>query len=189
MKSILDTTQWRYNPAWSLLDPLEAPLWNDPRVSAKSKGVWGYMKSKPYGWDFSAERMARNFTDGKKAIQSAFIELEEAGYLSRTKLKTGRVSYTLVDDPWVGVEPTVEKSPLAKYHVFLDGRNATLGGTQKDAVDAIVLAYSAYYVTKAQATKAIDGRVFDSYAEILEWMNSDKNAIDEALELPLSVDF
>lgn len=189
MKSILDTTTWRYNPVWSLLDPLESPLWNDSRLSAKSKGVWGYMKSKPHDWDFSAERMAKDFTDGRKTMLNAIKELEATGYLSKLKLKTGRVYYSLSDDPWIGIEPEIKKSPIAKYHVILDEPSTSIGGTIGDAVDALMLAYGAYSITKQEAIEAIDGRTFSSYEDIIEWMDSDKGSIDESLNLPLVSSF
>ena len=189
MKSLLDTTEWRYNPVFSLLDPLEAPIWSDSRISAKSKGIWGYMKSKPYGWDFSADRMAMDFTDGKKAIQSAFKELVKNGYMSRIKLSTGRVHYTLSDDPWIGVEPTIKKSPLARFNIILDHPATDIGYATKDAVEALRLAYGVYSITKEQALKAIDGRTFSSYNDIIDWMDSHKDSIDQSLELPTTTEF
>ena len=190
MKSLLDgTTEWRYNPKWSLDDMLESPIWRDSRLSAKSKGIWAYMKSKPFGWDFSAERMAKEFTDGRRAIQNGLQELESIGYLGRQKLKTGRVYHTIVDDPWVGIEPTIEKSTIAKYHVFLDECNSTIGHAFKDAMDALMLAYSAYFITKDQAIEAIDGRTFTSYSDILDWLDTDRDSIDEKLNLPLAANF
>jgi hypothetical protein len=190
MKTLLDgKTEWRYNPKFSLLDPLESPLWNDSRLSAKSKGIWGYMKSKPHGWDFAAERMANDFTDGKKGVQSSIRELESNGYLERKKLSTGRVHYFIVEDPWVGIEPTIEKSSIAKYHVFLDEPTESIGHSTNDAVEALMLAYGAYDITREQAIDAIDGQTFTSYHHILDWLDSDKDTIDHILDLPLAVNF
>lgn len=189
MKSLLDTTEWRYNPAFSLLDPLESPLWNDPRLSAKSKGLWGYMKSKPYGWDFSAERMANDFTDGRRAVQNGLQELEAGGYLARTKLSTGRVHHHLVEDPWIDIEPTIQKSPSAKYEVFVEEPTKDIGYSKKETVDALMLAYGAYSITREQALEAIGEETFSSYHDILAWMDAEKDSIDNSLDLPLVSSF
>lgn len=189
MKSLLDTTEWRYNPAFSLLDPLESPLWNDSRLSAKSKGLWGYMRSKPYGWDFSAERMANEFTDGRRAVQNGLQELESGGYLARTKLATGRVHHHLVEDPWVGIEPNIQKSPSAKHHVFVEEPTKNIGYSKKEAVEALMLAYGAHDITRKQALDAIGKETFSSYHDILDWMDEHKDSIDNSLNLPLATNF
>lgn len=49
----------------------------DKRISLKAKGLWAYIQSKPDNWDFSAERIARECTDGKDGIRSGLKELEE----------------------------------------------------------------------------------------------------------------
>ena len=59
---------------------------NDKCLSAKAKGVYCYLFSKPDNWDFSSERIANEFSDGEKSIRSALKELEDAGYLERQKL-------------------------------------------------------------------------------------------------------
>ncbi len=190
MKSLLDgTTEWRYNPKWSLDDMLESPIWRDSRLSAKSKGIWAYMKSKPFGWDFSAERMANEFTDGRRAMQNGLQELEHGGYLARTKLSSGRVHHHVVDDPWVGIEPTIEKSPLAKYRILIDEPTQDIGYSKKDATEALMLAYGAYSITREQALEAIGERIFTSYHAILDWMNAEKDSIDNSLNLPLATNF
>ena len=68
---------------------------NDKCLSAKAKGVYCYLFSKPDNWDFSSERIANEFSDGEKSIRSALKELEDAGYLERQKLWSGRMDYFL----------------------------------------------------------------------------------------------
>lgn len=43
---------------------------NDPRLSWKSKGLWAYIQSKPDGWDFSSERIAKDSADGVESVRS-----------------------------------------------------------------------------------------------------------------------
>lgn len=56
----------------------------DPRISAKAKGIWAYLASKPTGWDFSSERIAKEFADGRDSIRAGLRELESVGLLKRT---------------------------------------------------------------------------------------------------------
>lgn len=68
---------------------------NDSRLSAKAKGVYVYLFSKPDNWQFSSDRMQNDFSDGKRAILSALSELEKFGYLSRKRLQSGKMEYYL----------------------------------------------------------------------------------------------
>ena len=54
-----------------------------PRLSAKAKGLWAYLASKPTGWNFSSERMAQEFVDGRDSIRAGLRELESVGLLKR----------------------------------------------------------------------------------------------------------
>lgn len=111
MKSLLDGVEWRYNPAWSLMEEGEG-IWGDDRLSLKAKGIWAYMKSKPANWDFSAKRIAIDNKDETKSVQRGMRELEDCGYLSKRKLGNGRVQYTLVPESYIGTEPKIDRSSL-----------------------------------------------------------------------------
>jgi hypothetical protein len=70
-------------------------IFSNNRVSAKAKGVYCYLWSKPDGWDFSHIRISQEFSDGRKGILSAINELEDCGYLERKRQKDGRMDYIL----------------------------------------------------------------------------------------------
>lgn len=59
----------------------------DKRLSLKAKGLFIQMLSLPENWALNAKGMAQLNKDGEKAILTAFKELEEYGYLVRTKYK------------------------------------------------------------------------------------------------------
>lgn len=71
----------------------------DKRLSCKAKGLFTYIYSKPENWDFSADRMAKECTDGIRAINNGMQELEDAGYLTRKKRGDGKVSYYITYEP------------------------------------------------------------------------------------------
>jgi len=58
---------------------------NDQEISAKAKGLWVYLESKPDGWDFAKNRIARDHDDGRASIMTGLQELEERGYLERKR--------------------------------------------------------------------------------------------------------
>ena len=111
MKSLLDGVEWRYNPAWSLMEDGEG-IWEDDRLSLKAKGIWAYMKSKPANWDFSAKRIAMDNKDETKSVQRGMRELESCGYLSKRKLSNGRIQYRLAEESFIGAEPKIDRSSL-----------------------------------------------------------------------------
>ena len=68
---------------------------NDKLLSAKAKGLYAYLYSKPDGWDFAIDRIANDFSDGRKSINAGLQELEQNGYLLREKQSSGKVVYVL----------------------------------------------------------------------------------------------
>lgn len=97
----------------------------DKSLSAKAKGVYAYLYAKPDDWDFSGDRIAAEFSDGRDAIHAALKELEAAGILRRVRQPNGRVAYLLgtrrgeVDITTPHAEPNPEipqvgKSPSGK---------------------------------------------------------------------------
>lgn len=93
---------------------------NDPHISFKAKGIYAYIYSKPDGWNFAVKRMAIETSDDRRAIESGIKELEDAGYLKREKLATGRMVYMVLYPP----EPDVQ--------------NVTLGSEKPDVQNAKV---------------------------------------------------
>ena len=93
-------------------------LLSDPKVSLKAKGMWSYIQSKPNDYDFSADRIISETSDGKDSVQSALKELEESGYLLRKRLQSGRVDYCLtfpkLENPTVGKSPNGKTRPVSK---------------------------------------------------------------------------
>lgn len=170
MKSLLDgKTEWRYNPKWNLEGEEEA-IWGDERLSFKAKGVWGYMRSKPPMWDFSAARMASESRDERKSVLGAMKELEGFGYLSRMKLGNGRVVYVLSGNSYVGVEPDVGKSPLYGAEVSIEESADGHKQTFSDVVDFVCLAYVAYIVDRGQVKELLDREEIRTYEQAREWM-------------------
>lgn len=103
LKKISQPFSWIYNE-----------ILFDPNISMKAKGLWVYMNSKPDGWQFASERIAKETSDGISSIRAGLKELLEYGYLSAKKHSDGHFIYTLTrgKKPVNGkpVEKSVEKS-------------------------------------------------------------------------------
>ena len=67
----------------------------DMNLSLKAKGLLSYMLSLPDDWDYSVNGLCSICKESIKAIRSILKELEDNGYLKRTKkqLENGRFSY------------------------------------------------------------------------------------------------
>lgn len=91
---------------------------NDSKLSAKAKGIYAYLYSKPEGWNFAIDRIKDDFSDGRLAINTGLRELEKEGYLLRQKEKTGRVVYLLKSQMTKidirGIKPDDENRNLRK---------------------------------------------------------------------------
>lgn len=72
---------------------------NDPNLTARAKGLFAYLYSKPDDWDFNYIRISKDHKESKNTILSAIHELEQYGYLEREKLPSGRMVYILTYDP------------------------------------------------------------------------------------------
>ena len=78
-------------------------LLNDPNISLKAKGLYGYIQSKPDWWAFSSERITKDTKDWTDSIRAGLIELEEFWYLKREKTKNEKwhwdTDYILYEKP------------------------------------------------------------------------------------------
>lgn len=71
----------------------------DKRLKLREKGLFAYLYSKPENWDFSFKRIAQDSDDGDRVVLASLKSLEKHGYLKRTRLSTGKVSYDILFDP------------------------------------------------------------------------------------------
>lgn len=80
-------------------------IWfTEPKVSLGALGLLVELRS--YGTEldgFSAEGLAAGRREGLHTVRKCLRELETAGYLVRTRIKTGKeftgIRYTIIEDP------------------------------------------------------------------------------------------
>lgn len=118
---------------------------NDERLSFRARGVLAYLVGRPPGWRFSAERIAKcSPSEGREAILTALRELEQLGYVRRSRLRgsDGRVQ-TITEaaatpelmPPPEAAQPTpVEPDPAEPGPVDPTPKSQTDGATTERAV-------------------------------------------------------
>ena len=111
----------------------------DSRLSAKAKGLYAYLYSKPDGWDFAVARICLEMADGKASITEGLQELEWFGFLTRKRQADGRVVYLVHFPP---VEPLsenqqMEQKPLSEKATMGKSHNGKIG--QVSNKDSLVI--------------------------------------------------
>ena len=92
-------------------------IFRDENLSAKSLGILAKMLSLPDNWEFSETGLCSIFKkDGRSSIRSGLKELEENGYLVRSRVRdeSGKLTsaeWTVSDKPMLG-KPMLENPML-----------------------------------------------------------------------------
>jgi biotin operon repressor len=68
----------------------------DKSIGHNELRVWIYVKSRPRGWDFSAERIAKSLSISRATAKRLVRELESKGFLMRRKKRGRKMDYTAV---------------------------------------------------------------------------------------------
>ena len=71
----------------------------DKGLSLSAKGLYAYLRSKPEGWQFSADRIALECLECVRTIKAILQELEDIGLLTRQRKSSGRVDYIIEHKP------------------------------------------------------------------------------------------
>ena len=87
----------------------------DARLSFRARGILASILSRPDNWVTSADRLAKEAKEGRGAILAAMKELQDHGYLLRTKVQdpeTGQWASAVVvyDTPQAQTEPQVRRA-------------------------------------------------------------------------------
>ena len=82
----------------------------EKEMSLKSKGLLSLMLSLPDTWQYSISGLTKLSKDGKDSVMSALTELEEFGYLTRTRMINDKGQFA-------GVEYNIFEQPQPKEPV------------------------------------------------------------------------
>ncbi|GHE48322.1 hypothetical protein GCM10017673_57580 [Streptosporangium violaceochromogenes] len=112
-------------------------VFRDPRLHAKSMGVFGHISTHRDGYGITAETIAASMADGVSAVRGALRELEQYGYLvrrreRRTNGTLGETVYEITDMPeglLLGAPALGEDQGSASQP---DSENRTLAATSEN---------------------------------------------------------
>lgn len=106
---------------------LDNGLIDDRRLSFRAKGLLITMLRMPDNWDFTLKGLVKLAKDGKDAVRTAMIELEDLGYVQRDPQEhddSGRFTggnYTVYETPFShrgGFTDTAEPQRLTSHGAF-----------------------------------------------------------------------
>ncbi len=63
---------------------------HDSNISWKAKGILLYLLSRPDNWQIYETELKKHATDGRDSLRTGIKELEEAGYIHRTRIRDER---------------------------------------------------------------------------------------------------
>jgi predicted transcriptional regulator len=73
-------------------------LINDRNLTTNAKAIIIYMLSKNDDWQFFEQDITNHFQDNIKVIKRGIKELQDKGYIDRTKLKDATGKFTYIYD-------------------------------------------------------------------------------------------
>jgi hypothetical protein len=112
---------------WSLLVAFKT-------ISARAKGLFCYVLSLPDNWYLVKKEIITHFSEGRDAMNKAFKELENKGYIKskQERLSDNRITYTYVIDesPETGFQGTETQCTENQHLLSTDGRNTDKQSTK-----------------------------------------------------------
>jgi hypothetical protein len=82
----------------------------DNRLSWKAKGIWLYAFSRPDDWEFNISDLMNQSTDGETSVNSGLAELENCGYLVRSRKKDEKGRFDKSDYTFYEVPQKLKES-------------------------------------------------------------------------------
>ena len=149
-------------------------IFRDENLSAKSLGILAKMLSLPDNWEFSETGLCSIFKkDGRDSIRSGLKELEESGYLVRSRVrdeigKLTSAEWTISDQPMLGNpmlgNPMLGNRPQYNTKEFITKEFITKDippispKGEKDCSDLFNQFWTAYpkHIAKQSAVKAFE---------------------------------
>lgn len=76
---------------------------NNPKLSAKAKGLLAYLLSLPDDWQIYENELVKHFKDGRDSLRSGIQELVKEGYIERVRMRNddgtlGAYEYSVYED-------------------------------------------------------------------------------------------
>lgn len=105
-------------------------------MSLKAKGLLSLMLSLPDDWNYSVSGLVTLSKDGKDSVMSALAELEEFGYLKRTRKTNSKgqfsgIEYNIFEEPQKEIPVAVKQNSDIQHSEKLNAENPPQLNTNK----------------------------------------------------------
>lgn len=105
----------------------------DERLSWRARGIAAYLLTMPDDWEINHDHLWKHGIEGRDAVLNAMRELEEVGYLVRTKTQDKRGKFqttvTLHEEP----QPTTENPPIPENQVSVNQNSVDQVSVNQDS--------------------------------------------------------
>ncbi len=157
-------------------------------MSLRAKGLLSLMLSLPEEWDYSANGLAVLSKDGKDSVKKALVELEQLGYLKRTRATDAQGRFTgydydifekpqsvnpLTENPSTENPPT-EKPSTENPPQLSTKESSTKKSSTKESNTKRFIAPSLEEVEKycKERKNSVDAKRFFDYFTASNWIDS-----------------
>ena len=160
----------------------------EKEMSLKAKGLLSLMLSLPDEWDYSVNGLAALSKDGKDSVMNTLTELEQFGYLKRTKLCDEKGRYAGYDydiyekpqteNPYPG-KPNTEK-PMTRNPQQLNTKESSTkkSNTKKSSTKRFIPPTLEEVEKYCQERKNnVDAKKFFDYFNASDWVDAKGNPV------------
>lgn len=159
-------------------------LLNDPKISLKAKGIYGFMQSKPDNWEFTVNGLENQLLEGREAIRAALVELQDAGYLVRINYKNDKgqwdCDYELFERP-NRIQSAVNAKPVTEnpFTVHPSGKTRPLSKIDINKIESKI------EEVKKESKEKIKEKKFDAeiYVKKLDLEETVKGSLLDLIEV------
>jgi hypothetical protein len=146
-------------------------------LSLKAKGLLSLMLSLPDTWQYSISGLTKLSKDGKDSVMSALAELEDFGYLKRTRLTNSKgqfsgVQYDIFEEP----QP---KEPVADNQNEENTNKGKSNAEEPDQLNTILINHLKDKVFELLSTNERDAELIALYQEYIEMRDKISSPLTE----------
>lgn len=105
-------------------------IFRDKNISARAKGIFAYIMTLPDDWKLYKSELYTHFSEGEKAIDTAFKELEEFGYITKEKYRNKNNQFVGWNYTIIEISPitaTIPETPISDLSETRKSGNRPVG--------------------------------------------------------------
>ena len=164
----------------------------DPDLSLKAMGLMSKMLSLPDNWDYSIAGLTTLTKDGKASVMSALDELENGGYLRRTRVVNSKgqfegYDYDIYENPYTEKPysdfPNTEKPNTEKPYtgnrsqINTNKQNTKRRSTKKQSTEFVPPTLEEVKTYCKERKNNVDPKKFFDYFDASDWVDSKGNPV------------